>query len=291
MLRTSSEAQFVTFSVRLYRALVAAYPAEFRREYGEPMVQAFRDSCRRAIQEGGGLALLALWGRIFVDTFKTILEEYANGGIQMTREKFIRLSGWALMLGALLLLVGWLASSRPEYEPYNYRSLPIDRYANLVAVPLISLGMALNSLGMAGYLTRFGRQAGGFGRVSLALGVLCGLISAVGAVGLAANDSDPWWSMFFLGWAFQSLFLALFGVASLRRRLLPHWNGLPILAGIWLPVMVVIFYVYERITGSFLTLSSMVSLVVILIMVLGMSGLGYLLQSQASSDSPATGAA
>ncbi len=30
-------------SEKLYRALLVVYPSEHRREYGEPMVQLFRD--------------------------------------------------------------------------------------------------------------------------------------------------------------------------------------------------------------------------------------------------------
>ena len=39
-------------SERLYRALLLVYPKEHRREYGELMVQLFRDRMR---YEGGGL--------------------------------------------------------------------------------------------------------------------------------------------------------------------------------------------------------------------------------------------
>jgi hypothetical protein len=290
MLKSATDPQPIVLSVQLYRLLVSAYPAGFRREYGEPMVQAFRDSARQANQEGGGVALLALWGRILVDTFKTVVEEYVHGGVHMTRDKFIRLAGWALLLGSFLIFAGWLAETRPQYDPYNFRSLPIDHYANLAALPLVGLGMSLISLGMLGMLVRYGRAAGSLGRFSLGFGALCGLVSAVGVIGLAVYDSNPWWSMFFLGWGLQSLFLALFGVASLQRQVLPRWNSLPLLTGIWIPAYMFISLLYEQATGSWMDVPEAVFWALFLVLLVGMSGLGYLLQSSVNEGAVSPGA-
>lgn len=76
MFNPAHDPRSVTFSVQLFRTLIAAYPAEFRQEYGNSMVQAFRDSCRRVISLGGGQALFALWGWTAVDYLKTLVEEH-----------------------------------------------------------------------------------------------------------------------------------------------------------------------------------------------------------------------
>ena len=49
---------------RVYRALLAAYPREHRREYGEPMVQLFRDRMRR---DGGGFRTGTVWAQMIFD--------------------------------------------------------------------------------------------------------------------------------------------------------------------------------------------------------------------------------
>ncbi|MGW8252111.1 MAG: hypothetical protein ACWGO1_15835 [Anaerolineales bacterium] len=250
------------------------------------MAQVFRDCSRRAYQDGGGLALMALWARTTLDYLKTMVEEYARGGTYMTREKFIKLSGWALLVGSISILIGWLAESRPEYSQFNAASLPIDRYANLAAVPLVIMGVLLVSLGMLGLQARYGGKAGGFGRLTLVIGALSGLVSAVGMVGLAIYDSDPWWSLFFMGWVIQYLMLALFGIVCLRRQLLPRWNGLPLLAGIWLPVFMLVSLVYENATGSWVELPDAVFIFLFSIGAFGFAGLGYLLQSDAQPVSP-----
>jgi hypothetical protein len=238
MLTGGHDSQIIQFSARLYRALTSAYPPEFRREYGDLMVQAFRDSCRRAAGEGGAGAVLVIWFWTAIDFLKSIVEEYANGGVHMTREQYIKLSGWAMMVGALAFFVGLLAGSRPEYSPYNAVSLPIDRYANQVGWPLAFIGAILISLGILGLFFRYGRQAGAFARVCLGISFVSGLASAAGMVGLAVSESEPWWSLFFISLTIQFLAFALFGAANLRQRVLSRGNVIPLLAGISLPVLV-----------------------------------------------------
>ncbi len=67
----------------------------------------------------------------------------------------------------------------------------------------------------------------------------------MGAFGLAYSDTGPWWDLFTFGWFLQMLSLAIFGVAALKLKLLPRWNGLPLLAGLWLPVMVLFSMGFE----------------------------------------------
>ncbi len=49
----------VRLSVQMYQRLLVAYPQSFRREYGAPMPQVFRDCCREAASTGGPLAFCA----------------------------------------------------------------------------------------------------------------------------------------------------------------------------------------------------------------------------------------
>ena len=51
-------------SEKLYRALLFAYPRKHRREYGELMVQMFRDRMRR---DGGGFGSIKVWFDMLVD--------------------------------------------------------------------------------------------------------------------------------------------------------------------------------------------------------------------------------
>ena len=64
-----SEGRNLPPSVRLYSALLRAYPEEFRRDYGSQMEQLFRDLYRE--QRGGRSGLALLWIRTISDLVPT----------------------------------------------------------------------------------------------------------------------------------------------------------------------------------------------------------------------------
>lgn len=281
MEQITTEPRALIFSIRLYKALLLVYPSEFRLAYGGPMLQVFRDCSLRALRENGHAGLLSLWSRTMLDTVNTAIEEHTQRGVEMSIQKFIRLSGWALMLGSLTFGLAFLAGTRPEYNRYDVRSLAIDQYANALEGPLSIVAMILLSVGFIGLFLRYGQAASSFGRISLGLGAFSGVISAIGATGLAIYDSDHWWNIFFFGMILQFLSLVLFGVTSLRQHTLPRWNGLPVLAGVWVPLYVLASLLIEQGSGSWIEWPLAVDLLIWLFTLSGLVGLGYLLQSNA----------
>lgn len=282
---SQSEPLPVHYSLRLYRMLLFVFPSEFRKEYGHPMLQVFRDCCRRMFLERGSFGLATLWMRTMLDTLATAIEEHSQREVNMSKEKFIRLAGWALPVGGLAVILGWLAGMRPEYDRYNFSSLQIDQYLNVADMYLVALGMLLLSVGFVGLLVRYGAESGQFGRLWLGLGAVSGLVSAIGATGLGIFDSNPWWSMFFFGMAANFLAMALFGVLCLRGRLLPKWNGLPLLAGMWVPLFLMISMLYEVISDGWLELPEAVFGLIWTLSLIGIAGVGYLLQADNPSQS------
>ena len=177
------------------------------------------------------------------------------------------------------MVLGFLAGARPEYARFSAHSLRIDQYANAVEIPLFVIGALLLSVGFLGLFLRYGQAVGSFGRFSLGLGALSGVVSAVGAFGLVIYDGEYWWPIWFLGMVFQFLGLALFGIANLRQRTLPRWNGLPVLAGLWVPVFVIAGLIIEQVNGRRVDWPEGVYMIVLLLTLVGLAGLGYLLQS------------
>lgn len=57
----------LTLSVLVYRLLLLAYPASFRRTYGQRLLRVFRDACHDALNQRSVSALLAFWGRTIAD--------------------------------------------------------------------------------------------------------------------------------------------------------------------------------------------------------------------------------
>ena len=259
----------VTLSLRLYHALLTIYPSGFRQEYGWQMLQVFGDCCRRALRQAGLAGLLLLWGRTLLDAVQTALEEHSQRGVDMSKEKFIKLSGWALVLGGPAIALGGLAASRPEYDRFNAGSLPIDRYINAVDQPLLLMGLLLLSAGFTGLFVRYGKDSGAFGRFMLGLAAIAGGISAISILSLAINDNEYWWLAFVLGITVLFLCATLFGLVCLQRKVLPRWNGLPLMGVVWLPLLYGMVPVWVMIP-------------LWLLVVAGFVGLGYLLQSDSS---------
>jgi hypothetical protein len=72
----SSTPRFVELSLHLYRLLLAAYPAEFRQEYGEAMVQLFRDTALDGYRRRGVRGLLVVWLRTLADFTISVLRQH-----------------------------------------------------------------------------------------------------------------------------------------------------------------------------------------------------------------------
>ena len=138
------------------------------------------------------------------------------------------------------------------------------------------------SVGILGLFVRYGQAAGGFGRTSLGLGVVSGVVSALGVLSIFGGETG-WW-MFFLGLACMLLGIALFGIACLRRSLLPTWTGMLLITGFWLPLFVLIATVYEAATTDPLNLSNWIMWPLFMLNLLGLIGAGYQLQSSNASQ-------
>ena len=86
-------------SERVYRSLLALYPKEHRREYGELMVQLFLDRMRR---DGGGFRTLTVWAHMISDLLANALRERKEGADM----RKLTLIGVALIAVALIGVAG-----------------------------------------------------------------------------------------------------------------------------------------------------------------------------------------
>lgn len=81
--------RLVGYSVALYRFLLAAYPAAFRNEYGEAMVQLFRDTAREAYRRGGSLSLVAVWLQTLADFTISVLRQHRDKPLDGSSESVL----------------------------------------------------------------------------------------------------------------------------------------------------------------------------------------------------------
>lgn len=165
----------VSRSRRAYALLLAAYPREFRREYGREMALVFADRCREGSRAG---ALARLWGEALLDLALTAPREHMErfqGGVMMRTLRTVVL---ALLFYAFTLLV-----IAPLYAR-NIPNLPI--FVNGLIDALISTGLIFNFVFLLLTLTR---RLEGTRAVRAALALTTLVVG--GLIALIAASSGP----------------------------------------------------------------------------------------------------
>ncbi len=294
MRKATSDPALIALSTTTYRLLLSCYPAGFRRQYGRHMVQVFRDCCLHAYRKHGRVGLLRLWAITLLDWFKTVIEEQLHRPTAMTAPKFIRLSGWAMVVSAFCMLFGFLSdaaairatlyrlvglpASKAEYNLYRSFSENLGSFFVFIAILLLAFAVV-------GLRMRCADRVGGIGASGLRFSVLAGGAASAGVLGLPAGLST--WHLFIFGLAAQFGFLALFGMAVLRSRPLPRGNGLPLLAGIWIPLFLAASMIGEWLVGADRwLLPGWLESGMMLTMCASLAMLGYVLQRDAPLSAP-----
>ncbi len=283
MVKNQTDPQMVNISNWAYALLLVFYPTPFRREYGSQMAQVFRDCCLKTHRQSGLPGLLSLWTLTLFDWLKTVLEEQTQRGTEMTREKFIRLTGWGMILSGVSLLLGFLASNMDAVLGRTLMGREVGRY-EVISNVLILAGSLLLVFGFIGLLLRYGKQSGRPGKITLMGGIFFGLLSLLGYWGLGISDTSWAWTIWFISFTMIFVCLALFGLLTLRQKLLPRWNALPVFAGIGIPLYVLISIIWEAFTDTGAS-DQGVGLLMLLLTVVGLGLLGFTLQG----DSPLEG--
>jgi hypothetical protein len=154
----------------------------------------------------------------------------------MSRSESIRVSGWAFLAGAFAF-VTILSNSDPIAFPGSMVS------ALLLATGLLSLRAVYRET-----VSRSGRNVLLVGAIGATLWdmVLAVLISMSrsGTLHVDPAQGERFWIVGFGAPAVALLFLTLFGLATLGTKPMSPMNWLPILAGIWYPVVYFFLAIY-----------------------------------------------
>jgi len=242
MISKPIENPIITVSVKVYQMLLVAYPTKFQQEYGSHMLQVFRDCCLRAFRQNGKSGMLNLWAITLFDLLRSSIEEHLQKETFMTKSKFVRLSGWSLILGAFtffLFIMGTYLDNKVGV-PFEFRHSFAD-FSFLLSVWVTPI---LLGVGLLGLRTRYGNEVGAFGKNILLLGAIAGpVINIMGPIIIASGD----WSWFlpFTGNAVLLACLSIFGISALSAKPLPQWNSLPIIAGVWYPVFIILIVIFQ----------------------------------------------
>jgi hypothetical protein len=212
----------VTLSLLVYRLLLAAYPAEFRREYGPHMFQVFGDCCRRAARRGGPAGVLGLWTVTLLDFGRSLVEAHLNRETTMTRDAFIRICGWALVLGGLTFALFW---SDIVLDGPVFGTSSTGLRKQLQSASYLGSAVCL-ALGMLGLSLQFGHPVG---RVVILSGAAAALLTIPVGYAQEAGQIHPVWLYVLPG--LWSLCLIVVGAMSLRQATEMREGGLLLLAG------------------------------------------------------------
>jgi hypothetical protein len=236
----------VDLSVRVYSTLLAAYPGRFREEYGSQMLQVFRDVCRHEYKQGGLLGVTALWLRTSLDLVRTTVEEHIERGIEMDREKFVKWSGWALMAGAILFAAGLILGNFDSQweDPIG----GVDAFYEISQIAGMGLGQIFFVIGLLGLRSGYADRSGRLGAILLIAAITGGVVSLAGMT--VMNTSEFGWAAWMSGLLALTLALAAFGLVTMRRRVFSGWNFAPLLAGVFLPVLLVVGLAIESSGGT-----------------------------------------
>lgn len=218
--------QLLSWSVKVYRALLVLYPADFRQQYERHMVQVFRDVCRDVYGEGGTSGLMNWWATALFDLLQSVLVERKKGGLMMSQSKFIQWSGWLCIVGGLCFVVNSFSQLQGLAGMYQ----PLALYA-------LAPGMVLIMLGLMGVWLRYKAKLNLFGMLALLTTLIGAGITAAGwflalTGGFAMN-------VFFIGWMIQLAGHTVFGGFAATTHLLPKWNW-SLLIGSALPLTVIV---------------------------------------------------
>ncbi len=191
----------------------------------------------------------------------------------MNKSDFIKLSGWAFIVGAIAFLPGAIGMLFWESQTIDWDTPPMRLAA--FAVFLAPLLLAVGMLGL--------RACYGIGSGVLLLGAgIGGLIVIVGNLGQmfapVYSISETYYGVWLFGVLVLNLCLSIYGILALIQKPLPRWNWLPLVAGASLPIIPLL----AGITGG--SPSSPIIIAVLVVMTIAQVMLGYTLQADAPQE-------
>jgi len=271
MISKPIENPIVAISVKVYQALLVAYPPKFQQEYGSHMLQVFRDYCLRTVRQSGTNGMFRLWLLTLFDLVQSVVSEHLHKEIEMKKEmkhEDIRRAGWMLMAGGVIFVSAVYSINTTSEQ----------------GISLYFLSMILLVFGLLGLRNRYSEKVGGWG-VILLLGVVLGsLTSIAGLVGVSVDEDLGFY--IFAGPALLFICLSVFGLGALFTKPLPRWNVLPLIAGLGYPIFFVAAFFIAESNGwtSWMRASTIVDHALLILPGLALIGLGYILKSDVPQE-------
>lgn len=136
------------------------------------------------------------------------------------KSTLVRLGGVTAVLGGLYLLVLFIVEGITGKDLEEFGLI-------WQMLPLMPIFLAIGAAGLLSLAA--GHKGVLIGAVVIGLGAV---LMAVGFAMMAWLGNDGGWSVMFLGLMLHPIGFLLFGLANWRTRVLPRWNGVPLIVGV-----------------------------------------------------------
>jgi hypothetical protein len=149
------ETPLIALSERLYRAMLILYPSAYRHEYGEWMVQVFRDVSRDRYRRQGRAGLAAWWCAALVDLSQTVIEQRRGSimaDVTRIRSKTATVTSIVLCLPIFVSYILAVMGLEPPFMHLLYidsvRPTDLGRIVMLAMLGGLPAAFVINLLGM-----------------------------------------------------------------------------------------------------------------------------------------------
>jgi len=192
----------------------------------------------------------------------------------MSKSIFIRLSGWSFIIGAIAFLPA--AILQLDYESRKISPLMINTF---FWAPFLLI------IGLLGLRARY-KIGGG---VLLFGAIVGGLLLIVGILGQSLSPSYsagvPYFGVWIGGLLVLHICLFIFGIVMFIKKPLPRLNWIPLFAGMWVPLLLLLSGILED--GNSPSQRIFV-IAVSVMMTVAQVILGFMLQANASRETEAS---
>lgn len=195
----------------------------------------------------------------------------------MRKNVLIQLSGWSIIVGAIAFLPGAIGQLFYESQTIDWNAPPMQLMTFAVFWAPVLL-----AVGLLGLRARY-KIGGG---VLLFGAIVGGLLVIVGTlVQFLTPDysvSETYYFVWLGGVLVLNICLSIFGILALIQRPPPRWNWLPLVAGVWIPLLPLLAGTLGGIMED--SPSPTVFIAVLVIMTIAQVMLGYILQADALQE-------
>jgi len=188
----------------------------------------------------------------------------------VSKSIFIRLSGWAFIIGAIAFLPA--AILQLDYESRTISPLMINTF---FWAPLLLV------VGLLGLRARYKIGSG----VLLFGAIVGGLVLIVGILGQSLapyySVAATYFGVWMGGLLVLHICLFIFGILMIIKKPLPRWNWFPLFAGMWVPLLLLL----SGILGNGNSPSQRIFVIAVSVMMtVAQVMLGYMLQSGVTEE-------